>query len=676
MKAGPAGPARPVRVAVAAVAGLVALLAAFAGDILQGAGGIPAHTVVDAVLHGASDADGQFVLDLRLPRAVAGIVAGAALGLAAVLLQAITRNRLADPSTLGLSAGGQLAVTLVAAYGGFASDAPTILVAFAGVLFAGLVIGGIGRSAPDGPLRLVLAGTAVGLAFSAIVAAIQLVRENETSALFLWGGGTLIQAGWEQVRIGAIVGGLAAVAALALGRRLDVAALGEQAARSLGLRAARTRLLTLAVAAVLVAVAVGVAGPLAFVGLGAAHIARVVARPRSTAALLALSALVGAVIVLAADVLGRLLLGAANETPVGVVCALIGAPALVLVARSGLVGSGADGGGLGIRARRRPWLLWLPPVLAVAAALAGLCFGELGVSVPAALGAVFGFGDDPLADLAVDLRGPRLAVALVAGACLAASGTALQATVRNPLASPELLGVTGGASVAAFAVILVWSDAPGGALPAAAFAGGMAALFLVLLASGRGSSPGRLILVGVAVTAFCAGVTTLMVLHASPAAASALVFLAGSTYGSDGGDLAVVGIPALVLIPLVLALTPWMDVMALGDDAASALGLPRARARVVLLLAGGALACVAVAAAGTIAFVGLVAPHAARLVAGGSHRRVLLSAMALGAALLAAADVVGRLALPPTEVPSGIVVALIGAPYLAWLMSRSRGAAT
>lgn len=663
------------RVGVASALALVALVAAALADVLQGAGSIPSSTVIDTILHGVQDTDGQLVVDLRLPRAAAGIVAGVALGLCAVLLQAVTRNRLADPSTLGLSAGGQLAVTLVAAYGGFASGAPTIVVAFAGVLVAGLVIGAVGSAAGDGPLRLVLAGMAIGLALSAVTASIQLIRENETSGLFLWGGGTLIQGGWEQVRIGAIVGTVAAVAAVLLARRLDVAALGDQAARALGLRAVRTRVLTLLTAAVLVAVAVGVAGPLAFVGLGAAHIARY-ARPRSTAALLGLSGLVGGVVVLGADVLARIVFGADSETPVGVVCALVGAPALILVARSGLPGAGAETVSLaGARPRRRRALLWVPPVLAVAAALAGLCLGELPVSVPGALGAVLGIGDDPLASLAVELRGPRLGVALLAGACLAASGTALQATVRNPLASPELLGVTGGASVAALALLVVWTGAPSGALPFAAFAGGMVALVVVLAGSGRRAAPGRLVLVGVAVTAFCAGVTTLMILHASPAASAALTFLAGSTYGSDTTDLLIVGLPALVLLPAVIAMTRWMDVLALGDDAAAALGLPLARVRVVLLLLGGALACVAVAGAGAIAFVGLVAPHAARLIAGGAHRRVLLCAMALGAALLAGADVLGRLAFEPVEVPSGIVVSLIGAPYLAWLMWRARPAA-
>jgi len=663
------------RVALAAAVGVVLLVAAALGDVLLGAGDIPARTVLDTILHGPSDGDGQLVADLRLPRAAAGIIAGAAFGLAAVLLQSVTRNRLADASTLGLSAGGHLAVTLVAAYGGFLAGAPTIVVAFVGVLVAGLVIGAVGSAAGDGPLRLVLAGMAVGLAFAAITASIQLIRENETSALFLWGGGTLIQGGWEQVRIGAAVGTAALVVAVLLARQLDIAALGEQASRALGLRAARTRVLALLTAAVLVAVGVGVAGPLAFVGLGAAHIARV-ARPRTTAALLGLGGLLGAVIVLGADVLARLVLGTDSETPVGVVCALIGAPALVLVARAGLPGAGAETVAFsGVRPRRRRALLWLPPALAVAAALAGLCLGELPVSVPSALGAVFGIGDDGLASLAVELRGPRLGVALVAGACLAASGTALQATVRNPLASPELLGVTGGASVAALSLLVVWTSAPSGALPFAAFGGGMIALLVVLLGSGRRAAPGRLVLVGIAVTTFCAAITALMILHASPAATAALTFLAGSTYGSDSTDLLIVGLPALVLLPAVLAMTRWMDVLALGDDAAAALGLPLARARVLLLLLGGALACVAVAGAGAIAFVGLVAPHAARLIAGGAHRRVLLCAMALGAALLAGADVLGRLAFEPIEVPSGIVVSLIGAPYLAWLMWRARPAA-
>jgi ferric hydroxamate transport system permease protein len=659
------------RPAALAAAGTVALAAAAAADLLQGPGGLAAGSVLDALVAPEPIVEHDIVRDLRLPRAAAGAVAGAALAAATVLLQGVTRNRLGEPATLGLTAGGTLAVALAAAYAPVAAGAPTIAVAFAGVVLGALLVGVLGASAGASPIRLVLAGMAIGLALSAVTAAIQLVRETETAGLFLWGSGSLLQVGWDAVRAGAVVAAPAVLVALALGRALDVSVLGEASARALGQRTGALRLGAGAVAALLTAAAVGVAGPIAFAGLLAVTVARW-ARPSGHAALLAIALPWGAAIVLLADVIARLVLGSTEETPAGVVCALIGAPALVFLARRlpPDVGPAFERGGG--RARRRTWALAAAAVLVPLGALVSLWFGELAIPPAELVEALAGAGT-PLAEIALDQRAPRLCVALLAGACLAASGTVLQGVVRNPLASPELVGVTGGASVAAFCVLLIDSGAPLEALPFAAFAGGMLALALVLVLAGpRRSSPTRLAIVGLAVTGACAAVTALMVLRAHPGTSVAVAWLAGSTYASGWREVAVLAVPAAVLLPLAFAAARGLDVLALGDDQARALGLPVARARALALVLGAALAAAAVAVAGAIAFVGLVAPHVARLIAGAGHRRLLAAAVLVGMILLAAADAAGRTVLAPTEVPSGLVVALLGAPYLAWLLLRSR----
>jgi ABC-type Fe3+-siderophore transport system permease subunit len=317
-----------------ALAGLALLLVAVVADVAQGQGGLSLHAVVDALLHDRSTLDGALVRDVRLPRAVAGIVAGGALGAAAVLLIAVTRNPLAEPATLGLTAGGTLAVTLTTAYGSIAPGASTIAVAFAGVLFGALLIGAIAIAAVAGaaPVRIVLAGMAISLALAAVSAAIQLLRETETSGMFLWGAGSLLQAGWDQVRAGALIGAVVLVGCFGLARQLDVAVLGESTAHALGLRSGTTRLLSVGAAVMLTAVAVGVAGPIAFVGILSAAIARA-ARPRGHAGQLVVAVPWGAAIVVGADVVGRLIFGLGSETPAGVICALIGAPVLIAAAR-------------------------------------------------------------------------------------------------------------------------------------------------------------------------------------------------------------------------------------------------------------------------------------------------------------------------------------------------------
>lgn len=655
------------RTAAFAAAGVLLALVFALADLLQGQGDVD---VWDALFAQGESLGEALFFDIRLPRALAGIIAGGALAAAAVVLQAITRNPLAEPATLGLTAGGALAVTLVAAYADLAPGAPTIAVAFVGVA-AGTALIGAMAAAGGGGIRLILAGMAVGLALSAASGAVRLARETETSGLFLWGAGSLLQTGWGPVRAAALIGIPAILAILALSRALDVAILGAETARGLGLRSRLTQVAGVTLAAILTAVAVGLCGPIAFVGVLAVGLARF-AKPRGHASMLAVAIPWGGAILLAADVAGRAITGLDTETPAGVVCALIGAPVLIVVARRlrGEVGPAVDKAASA--ARWRPKGTIVATALLPVAVIGSLCLGEIAIGPGEVLRSIFGTGD-PLGEIALESRGPRLAVALLGGACLAASGTVLQAAVRNPFAGPELAGVVGGASVGGFIALLVFPDAPALVLPFAAFAGALLAMALVLALAG-GGSPARLALVGLAITAACAAVTELMLLHSQPAAATAITWLVGSTYAASWGDLRLLAVPALVLLPVALLAVRRLDVLMLDDELATSLGLKVGTARVTLLAAGAALGAAAVAVCGAIAFVGLLAPHAARLLAGGNHRRALPMAIALGALLLGLADTVGRTLFAPTEIPSGLVVSLIGAPYLAILLWRSRTA--
>jgi len=662
------------RTSATAAAGVAALLVAAVADVLQGQGRLPAHVVVDAILAPQPIVDHDLVRDLRLPRAAAGIVAGGALAAATVLLQALTRNRLAEPATLGLTAGGMLAVTAASASTVAVTGLSAVGVAFGGVVAAALVVAALAAAVRAAPVRLVLAGMAVSLALAAMTAAIQLLRETETSGLFLWGAGSLLQTGWDSVRTGALVAGPVVAAALLLARPLDVAVLGEATARALGQRARSLHLAAGVIAALLTAAAVTVAGPISFAGLLAVFVARA-ARPRGHAGLLLVAVPWGAAIVLGADVVARLLLGTASESPAGVICALAGAPVLIMLARRLRPDAAPGSDRATVGARWRP----APAVTAVAVApvvaLASLTMGDLWVG-PVEIAQALVRDGAPLAELVLDIRAPRLCVALLAGACFAAAGTLLQAVVRNPLASPELMGVTGGASVAAVLLLLALPAAPSSTLPFAAFGGGVAALGLVLgLAGPRRGSPAATAVVGLAVTAACAALTTLLIVRSERGAAVAVTWLVGSTYASGWSDVLLLLVPAAALISAALVCIRHLDVIALGPATATILGVRVPATRVALLALAAALAAAAIAVTGAIAFVGLLAPHAARLVAGGNHRRLLPVAMALGMALLATADALGRTLLAPTEIPSGLVVSLIGAPYLAWLMWRTRHAA-
>ncbi len=278
-------------------------------------------------------------------------------------------------------------------------------------------------------------------------------------------------------------------------------------------------------------------------------------------------------------------------------------------------------------------------------------------------------GRDPVAALLIDIRLPRVLVAMVAGSLLAASGALLQSVVKNPLAGPEMLGITQGAGLAVLAAMVVWPLLPRPAMFGAAFTGGGLVLAVILLINrGNRLAPLPVALTGIALGALCLSLTQWLIVQNGVQPARFLVWLVGGTYGRSGADLTAL-LPWLAgALPLMWLLARPLDLLALGNDNAAALGVPVARLRLAALLLATLLACAAVATVGPVAFVGLMTPHLARLLGFHALGRRLPVAMLLGALLLGVADVAGRILLAPVEVPAGVMTALIGAPYLLALL--------
>jgi iron complex transport system permease protein len=314
--------------------------------------------------------------------------------------------------------------------------------------------------------------------------------------------------------------------------------------------------------------------------------------------------------------------------------------------------------------------------LAFAALLVSLLLSVRLGAVPvsfAELAAVLAGRDHSLAFIVMEVRLPRAAVAVLAGAGLAVAGAILQTLVRNPLASPDVIGMTKGAGFAAAAVLYLLPRAPGYALPAAAFAGALAAFVLLSALSRRFTlSPSALALVGVAVGAlFQAGIQYLIVRHPGDLNL-ALLWLSGSLWGRGWND-------ALSLLPWIAILLPaawWnfakLNVIQLGTDTSTSLGLHVPRQRFGLMLLAVALAGSSVAAVGAIGFVGLLAPHIARGLVGSRNQWLLPLAALIGADLMLLGDCVGRIVIVPREVPVGVMTALLGGPYFVWLLKRGR----
>lgn len=273
-------------------------------------------------------------------------------------------------------------------------------------------------------------------------------------------------------------------------------------------------------------------------------------------------------------------------------------------------------------------------------------------------------------------RLPRILIAFMVGMALATSGVLMQGITRNPLADPYLLGVSGGAGLAAVAVI-VWlrETVPISMLPFAAFGGALvtAGIIYTLAWKGGGSTPMRLILIGIGIESVVAALTTMMLLFGDiDQVQQAYVWLTGSVYGSNWKHVEALSGWLIVFLPIAFLSGRWLNTLSLGDDTAKGLGAPVEWQRGVLLVLSVALAAGAVAVSGTIGFVGLVAPHVTRRLVGPSHQGLLPVSALFGGALLVLADLIGRWVIAPSELPIGVVSAMIGAPYFLYLMYRNR----
>ena len=628
-----------------------------------------------------SEATRDVLVGSRIPRVAAAVAVGFALGVAGTLLQSLARNPIAAPDTLAVTGGAYFAVTAVAAFGVAVPLWGSTAVAFAGGLAASLLViglAGIGTSTT----RLVLAGSAVALALQSATSTLLLLFEEETTSLFAWGSGSLSQLDLAAVRHAAPVVLTATVAAALLARRLDLLALGDDPASVLGVPVRSTRLIGTLLAVLLTAASVTLAGPIGFVGLFAPVLVRllgtVVPGLLRHVVLLTAAGLMGAVVVVAADVAVRALLGAdeAIAVPTGVTTTIAGALFIVMLARRGRDKGPArrsPTARVAVRSRPRVVLVLVLGVAAVAGVLVlGLLAGHTWLRTGDLALWLQGEGT-PLVRFALEERAPRVVAALVAGAALALSGSLVQATCRNPLAEPGILGITGGAGLAAVIGVTTLGVSRGGVLGLAVL-GALIAFAVVYLVSWRGGlDSDRLVLVGIGVWYGTTSLSTSFLIRSNPWDTPRIfTWLSGTTYGRTWDQILPVALTLAVAVVVALAVRRDLDLLALDDDAPRLAGIRLERTRLVVLIVAALLAATSAVAVGVVGFVGLVAPHAARALVGARHIRSIPTAMLLGAVLLGLADAFGRTVIAPSQLPAGLAVALLGTPYFVYLLARTR----
>ena len=314
------------------------------------------------------------------------------------------------------------------------------------------------------------------------------------------------------------------------------------------------------------------------------------------------------------------------------------------------------------------------------AVLLGVRFGSVPVSTSEVGAVLFGGGDATTRDIVLRLRLPRVLLALLVGGGLAIAGATFQALLRNPLAEPYILGISGGASVGAVLILaLGWAVAGSWVLPLGAFAGALLAItlvFRVATSTGRAMDVRVLLLAGVVVAAFFSACIA-FILSVSPARTvqSAVLWIMGSLAGATWRSVAVAAAYTLPATMLLVGLARPLNLMSIGEETAHYLGADVEGVKRLSLGVAALVTASGVAVAGVIGFVGLVVPHAVRLLVGSDHRALLPLSFLAGGAFLAIADVVARLALAPTEIPIGVITAFVGVPFFLVLLRRSVGVA-
>ena len=272
----------------------------------------------------------------------------------------------------------------------------------------------------------------------------------------------------------------------------------------------------------------------------------------------------------------------------------------------------------------------------------------------------------------MEYRLPRAVLAILLGGALAISGVLVQSVVRNPLASPDILGINNAAGLVAVSVLMFLPNLAFYWMPIFAFLGGVLSFVILWIVCGFNFRPIKMAIIGVALSALWAAISHYLMLTNPVEINTAMLWLTGSLWGRSWSYLNVVLLWLVVLLPLPFIFCRDLDTLGLGENKASTLGVTVNKVQISVLVLAVALSTTAVAICGPIAFLGLVAPHLARRLVGGRHRTLLPAALIIGALLLQLSDILARVIDPPTELPAGILTAIIGAPYFFYLLMRTK----
>ena len=578
-------------------------------------------------------------------------------------------NPLASPTTLGVAAGGQFGVTVATLFfPSLLAFSPELAAVSGGLLAIGLVVALTWRLGFSS-VSVILAGLVITFFLGAVNMAFLLLKGEWLGNLFIWGAGSLVQNNWQPFMdlLPRIL--LLGVLMVALMRPLQLMQLGQSSASALGARVNLIRAFALLLVVIMTSVVVARVGVVAFVGLAAPVVARLLGA-RTLGEKLLWGALMGAGLLLLADTLAHWasIWGDGSLVPTGTTTALIGGP-VVLLALQSIKNTHhmptQSSGPAGFLPRRRS-------LTAVAGALAALLL----VTVVISMGWSPGLDGWQWTELgqwgdAWVWRGPRLMAAVLAGVALGLAGTLIQRMTGNPMASPEMLGISGGAAIVMVLLVLSGLNVGRGGQLAAATLGAAASLgLLIALARKHRFAGNQLLLGGLALYVFMDAGLRLVMASGGTVASRLLNWMYGSTWlVSENEAFALMALVVAIAVVLLMIVRP-LTILPLGQESASSLGLPVARTRLLLLLLSALLTAAATVIIGPLSFIGLIAPHLARVLGQQTVGRQLIVAALAGGLLLGVADYLSRVVIFPNQLPAGLLAALVGGVYFLWGLSR------
>jgi|TARA_R110000744_G_scaffold22600_14_gene57800 ABC-type Fe3+-siderophore transport system permease subunit len=598
------------------------------------------------------------------PRVFTTLICGAALAVAGVLMQQVLRNPLASPTTLGVASGASFSLMMATLYAPWLIELSYSFVAMAGGLIAMGIVFALSWRRALSPTIVVISGLILNLYFGAFSTVLLIMNQEKLAGLMIWGAGSLVQTGWENVtyltpRIIALI-----IVAFLFVKPLTLLQLSESGAKSLGVSLTKLRIICLGVAVLLTSLVVATVGIIGFIGLAAPAITRLIGVHRLLPKFLA-SIFIGALLLTLTDLVIQQLPDLMSiMIPTGAATAALGAPLMLWLLPKLAMRSQTHTETVLTRHSEQgrhlsKYTIWiaLGSVFIGLFIFSCLSIGNQGWSW------IFTTGNWSV----LEWRLPRLIAAILAGAMLATAGTIIQRLSGNPMASPEVIGISSGTALGVIVTLFSGLSSSLAGMYVGGFIGALSSVSLIILLNRKtGFQPEKVLLTGVAITALMGAIQTIVLAGGDPRSYQLLAWLAGTTYYVTNSTLIPLAIATAISLSIAFTCHRWLDILPLGETSARSLGMNVSRSRMLLLFLVSGLTVSATLVVGPLSFIGLMAPHLARLLGFSRAKEHLIASILVGSTLMLFSDWLGRQLLYPEDIPTGMVASIIGGLYLMW----------